>query len=81
MPTSPELTFLLIHGGGSTAAFSDRVVDAITYLRAALDRAVPLALQDEMIGRLPGSPDVVTWDCGHIPAVTRPDELVALLEG
>jgi pimeloyl-ACP methyl ester carboxylesterase len=53
----------------------------ITYLRAGLDTAVPPVLQDEMIGRLPGSPTVVEWDCGHIPAVTRPDDFVALLEG
>jgi pimeloyl-ACP methyl ester carboxylesterase len=52
----------------------------VTYLRAELDRAVPVALQDEMIGHLRGEPTVVSWDCGHIPAVTRPDDFVALLE-
>ncbi len=53
----------------------------VTYLRAGLDRAVPPALQDEMIGHLPGDPTVVRWECGHVPAVTRPDEFAALLEG
>jgi pimeloyl-ACP methyl ester carboxylesterase len=50
-----------------------------TYLRAERDTAVPVALQDEMIARLPGAPDVRSWDCGHIPPVTRPDEFAALL--
>ncbi len=55
------------------------VTAPITYVRASLDRAVPPALQDEMIGHLPPTPTVVDWDCGHIPAVTRPDDFAALL--
>jgi pimeloyl-ACP methyl ester carboxylesterase len=51
----------------------------VTYLRASLDRAIPPALQDEMISRLPGEPTIITWDCGHIPPVTRPHEFAALL--
>lgn len=51
----------------------------VTYVRAGLDRAVPPALQDEMIGHLPGPPTVLDWDCGHIPAITRPDPFSALL--
>ena len=51
----------------------------VTYVRAARDTAVPPALQDEMISRLPGEPTVLDWDCGHIPPVTRPDEVAALL--
>ncbi|MET1050160.1 MAG: alpha/beta hydrolase, partial [Acidimicrobiales bacterium] len=50
------------------------VTAPVTYVRASLDRAVPPALQDEMIGHLPPSPSVVDWACGHIPAVTRPDD-------
>ena len=45
----------------------------------ARDTAVPPALQDEMIGHLPGAPTVLDWDCGHIPPVTRPDEFADLL--
>ena len=52
----------------------------VTYLRAGLDRAVPPALQDEMIARLPDEPTVVTWECGHIPAITRPDGVAALVD-
>ncbi|HEY8057599.1 MAG TPA: alpha/beta hydrolase [Acidimicrobiales bacterium] len=52
----------------------------ITYVRASRDRAVPPALQDEMIARLPGTPTVLDWDCGHIPPVTRPAEFSALLQ-
>jgi pimeloyl-ACP methyl ester carboxylesterase len=51
----------------------------VTYVRAARDRPVPAELQDEMISRLPGAPTVVRWDCGHIPAVTRPDAFTDLL--
>jgi pimeloyl-ACP methyl ester carboxylesterase len=55
------------------------VVAPITYLRAALDRPVPPDLQDEMIARLPGEPTVVTWECGHIPAVTRAEAFAELV--
>jgi pimeloyl-ACP methyl ester carboxylesterase len=51
----------------------------VTYVRAGLDRAVPPALQDEMIGHLPGPVEVVAWDCGHIPAVTRPTDLAEVI--
>lgn len=53
----------------------------VTYVRAARDTAVPPALQDEMIARLPGEPTVLHWDCGHIPPVTRSDEFADLLGG
>lgn len=55
------------------------VTAPVTYVRAARDTAVPPALQDEMIARLPGAPTVLDWDCGHIPPVTRPDEFAELL--
>ncbi|HYF46279.1 MAG TPA: alpha/beta hydrolase [Acidimicrobiales bacterium] len=53
----------------------------VTYLRAGLDKPVPPELQDRMIGHLPGRPTVVAWECGHVPAVTRPDDFVELLRG
>jgi len=55
------------------------VTVAVTYVRAARDTAVPPALQDEMIARLPGAPTVLDWDCGHIPPVTRAAEFADLL--
>ena len=51
----------------------------VTYVRAARDTAIPPALQDEMIARLPAPPTVLDWDCGHIPPVTRPEAFSALL--
>lgn len=52
-----------------------------TYLVNLRDRAVPLELQLEMIGRLPRAPRVVPLDCGHMPAVTMPATMAALLDG
>jgi pimeloyl-ACP methyl ester carboxylesterase len=34
---------------------------------------VPVALQDEMIARLPNPVDVVTIEAGHLPPVTHPE--------
>lgn len=53
----------------------------VTYVVNTLDRAVPLALQEAMLSRLPSAPDVVRLEAGHIPAVTHPDALAAALEG
>jgi len=58
----------------STAAGVD-----VTYVVNTLDRPVPPALQEEMLGRLPVRPHVVTLDTGHIPAVTAPAALAAIL--
>ncbi len=55
----------------------------VTYLRQLRDTVTPLELQDEMIGRLP-SPELVTvveLDAGHIPAVTHPADMAAILNG
>ncbi len=55
----------------------------ITCIRQLLDPVTPLELQDEMIGRLP-SPELVTvveLDTGHIPAVTHPEAMAAILNG
>lgn len=51
----------------------------VTYLATRHDRPVPIDLQREMIGRLPGEPDVVELDTGHIPAVVDPEGFAALL--
>jgi pimeloyl-ACP methyl ester carboxylesterase len=52
----------------------------ITYVRGALDRPVPAALQDEMIDRLPAA-DVVRLGTGHIPAVTDPERFAGIVLG
>jgi pimeloyl-ACP methyl ester carboxylesterase len=52
----------------------------VTYVKNLRDRPVPVALQDEMIGRLPNPVEVIELDAGHIPAVTRPEEFAAILE-
>ena len=51
----------------------------VTYVVNERDRPVPTPLQEEMVGRLPGTPTVVRLDCGHIPAVTHPEQLAAVL--
>ena len=53
----------------------------ITYVLNLRDRSVPLPLQQEMIARLPEPPVVVPLDTGHVPAVTMPSVLAALLDG
>jgi pimeloyl-ACP methyl ester carboxylesterase len=44
----------------------------VTYVVNDLDRPIPLALQHEMVARLPNPPSVLHLDTGHIPAVTDP---------
>lgn len=55
----------------------DRV--PVTYVVNDRDRPIPTPLQEEMVGRLPVAPVVVRLDCGHIPAVTHPEDFAALL--
>ena len=53
----------------------------VTVIRQLRDPVTPLGLQDEMIARLP-SPELVTvvdLDTGHIPAVTHPEAMAAIL--
>jgi hypothetical protein len=52
---------------------------ALTYVVNARDRPIPPALQEEMIARLPHPPRVVRIDTGHVPAVTAPARLAAVL--
>lgn len=52
-----------------------------TYLKNLRDRAVPLALQEEMIGRLPFATRVIALDGGHVPSVAQPAVVSALLDG
>lgn len=51
----------------------------VTYVVHDRDRPVPPALQEEMAGRLPHPPTVVHLDCGHVPAVTDPPALAAVI--
>jgi pimeloyl-ACP methyl ester carboxylesterase len=51
----------------------------VTYIVNERDRPVPTPLQDEMVERLPEPPTVIRFDCGHIPAITHPQELAAVL--
>jgi pimeloyl-ACP methyl ester carboxylesterase len=51
----------------------------VTYVVNERDRPVPTDLQDEMVGRLPELAVVVRLDCGHIPAITHPDDLATVL--
>jgi pimeloyl-ACP methyl ester carboxylesterase len=53
----------------------------VTYVLNERDRPVTPAMQEEMIGRLPGVTRVVRLPTGHIPAVTHPDLLAAALRG
>lgn len=50
-----------------------------TYLRNLSDRAVPLALQDEMIARIDGPVRIVDIDGGHVPSVSEPERVAAVL--
>ena len=52
----------------------------VTYVRHSRDRPTPPALQDANIERLGRPVRIVELDCGHIPAVTNPVELAALLD-
>ncbi|MDZ4828042.1 MAG: hypothetical protein SGJ13_16500 [Actinomycetota bacterium] len=53
----------------------------VTYVKNLRDRAVPPALQDEMIARLREPPvAVVDLDTGHIPMVTEPEAFAQLLQ-
>lgn len=51
----------------------------LTYVKLLGDRAVSPALQDRFITRL-GRADVITIDTGHLPMLSRPEELAAALE-
>jgi pimeloyl-ACP methyl ester carboxylesterase len=52
----------------------------ITYLRHTHDRPTPPALQDDNIERLGRPARIVEIDSGHIPAVTHPVQLAAILD-
>ncbi len=51
----------------------------VTYVLTERDRPVAPAMQEEMIRRLPVAPTVVRLGTGHVPAVTAPGELAAIL--
>jgi pimeloyl-ACP methyl ester carboxylesterase len=52
-----------------------------TYVLNLHDRAVPLDLQEEMLRRLPSPPRVIPLPVGHMPSVTMPAVVAALLDG
>ncbi len=52
---------------------------AVTYVLNEQDRPVPVALQEEMIARLPRPPRVIRLDSGHVPPVTDPAGFARLL--
>ena len=51
----------------------------VTYILNERDRPIPAALQDEMLPRLPRPARRLTLDGGHIPAVTNPGAIAAVL--
>ena len=51
----------------------------VTYVTNERDRPIPIALQREMIERLPHPPTVVAFDGGHAPAVTDPASFAAIV--
>jgi pimeloyl-ACP methyl ester carboxylesterase len=51
----------------------------VTYILNQQDRPVPAPLQEEMVGRLPGSPTVIRIDSGHVPPVTMPAAFAELV--
>jgi pimeloyl-ACP methyl ester carboxylesterase len=52
----------------------------VTYVKNLLDRPVPPELQDTMGARIPWATKV-ELDAGHIPAITQPDRLAAIITG
>lgn len=51
----------------------------VTYVLNEADRPVPPDRQEAMARRLPGPATIVRIDSGHVPAVTRPRDLAAVL--
>jgi pimeloyl-ACP methyl ester carboxylesterase len=51
----------------------------VTYVLNQRDRPIPPATQERMIGWLPNEPHVVRFPTGHLPAVTHPVELAAVI--
>jgi pimeloyl-ACP methyl ester carboxylesterase len=51
----------------------------VAYIVNERDRPIPTATQDQMLTHLPRQPAVFRLDTGHLPAVTHPEELAALV--
>jgi pimeloyl-ACP methyl ester carboxylesterase len=51
----------------------------VTYVVNDPDRPIPVALQEEMLARLPNPPTVHRLEGGHVPAITDPEALAALV--
>ncbi len=50
-----------------------------TYVRLTRDGSVSLPVQDRMIARL-GTPEVKELDAGHLPMLSRPDEIASVVD-
>jgi pimeloyl-ACP methyl ester carboxylesterase len=50
-----------------------------TYVRLTADGSVSLAVQDRMIAAL-GTPEVAELDAGHLPMLSRPDEVAGVID-
>jgi pimeloyl-ACP methyl ester carboxylesterase len=51
----------------------------VTYVVNDPDRPIPVDLQEEMLARLPNPPTVHRMQSGHVPAITAPETLAALI--
>jgi pimeloyl-ACP methyl ester carboxylesterase len=51
----------------------------VTYVLTLHDRPVPTSMQRDMVARLPAGTAVVELDTGHIPPVTHPGEVAAVI--
>ena len=51
----------------------------IRYIANRLDRPVPFDIQRDRVARLPGEPELIEIDTGHIPPVVDPEGFAALL--
>lgn len=51
----------------------------VTYVATTLDRPVPIDLQREMAGRLPGSATLVEIERGHVPPIVDPAGFAAVV--